>query len=58
MEPIDVDDILDVNFPDPTEPDQGQSVQVVFKDGSQRKFSGPDLPQILSMLRNWTPPTA
>ncbi len=51
MEAIDVDEIREVNF-------EAQCVEVVFKDGTRKKFSGPDLPEVLAMLNHWTPPTA
>jgi hypothetical protein len=58
MEPIDVDEIIDVNFPDSTDPDESQSVEVVFKDGTRKVFSGSELPEVLAILNHWTPPTA
>ena len=53
MDPIDVDEIAEVNFPD-----AGQSIEVVFKDGTKKIYSGDDLPEALSELNHWTPPTA
>ena len=47
MEPIDVDEIIDVNFPDSSDPDEGQSVELIFKDGTKRIFSGAELPEVL-----------
>ena len=56
MEDIDVDEIVEVNYPDP---DGGEeSVEVLFKDGTTKVFRGPELPQVLEMLNHWTPPTA
>jgi hypothetical protein len=51
MDAIDVDEIVDVNY-------EGQSVEVTFKDGSKKKFSGSELPEVLAILNHWTPPTA
>ena len=47
MESIDVDEIIDVNFPDSSDPDEGQSVELIFKDGTKRIFSGAELPEVL-----------
>ncbi len=58
MEPIDVDEIIDVNFPDPSDQGKAQSVELVFKDGTKKVFSGAELPEVLAMLNHWTPPTA
>ena len=44
MDPIDVDEIADVNFPDASDQGEAQSVEVVFKDGSTKTFGGSDLP--------------
>ena len=52
MEPIDVDEIAEVNFPD------SKSVEVVFKNGTRRTYSGPDLNEAMQVLNHWTPPTA
>jgi hypothetical protein len=58
MEPFEVDEIIDVNFPEPTEPDEAQCIEVVFKDGTKKRFSGADVPEVLAILNHWTPPTA
>ena len=58
MEPIDVDEIAEVNFPESSDHGEPQSVEVVFKDGSRKTFSGVDFPEVLAMLNHWTPPTA
>ena len=55
MDPIDVDNIAEVNFPDSS---GAQSVEVVFKDGTRSLFSGQELPAVLAILNHWTPPTA
>lgn len=59
MEPIDVDAIAEITFPD-SSGGQGESqrVEVVFKDGTKKTFSGPELPDVLALLNHWTPPTA
>jgi hypothetical protein len=54
MDAIDVDEIAEVNFPDSA----GQTVEVVFKDGTRKVYSGDDLPEAMAMLNHWTPPTA
>lgn len=58
MELIDVDEIIEVNFPDSASQTDAQTVEVVFKDGTKKTFSGPDLPGVLAVLNHWTPPTA
>ena len=58
MDPIDVDDIAEVNFPDSADQTDAQTVEVVFKDGTKKQFSGPDLPEAMAILNHWTPPTA
>jgi hypothetical protein len=51
MDAIDVDEIVDVDF-------EGDCVELTFKDGSRKRFSGTELPEVLAMLNHWTPPTA
>lgn len=58
MDPIDVDDIAEVNFPDSADQTDAQTVEVVFKDGSRKVYAGPDLAKVLLILNHWTPPTA
>ena len=58
MEAFDVDEVIAVEFPETTDGNEPQSVEVVFKDGRRRIFSDPDLPAVLETLRHWTPPTA
>jgi hypothetical protein len=58
MEPIDVDDIIEVSFPEATPPGEAESVEVVFKNGTRKRFSGEDLRAVLPILNHWTPPTA
>ncbi len=45
MDPIDVDEITEVNFPDSVDQTDAQTVEVVFKDGSRKVYAGPDLPE-------------
>jgi hypothetical protein len=58
MEPLDVDEIAEINFPDSSEKDEAQSVEVVFKDGTRKSFGGAELDDVLAILNHWTPPTA
>ena len=58
MEPIDVDEIAEVNFPDADSSSNPQTVEVVFKNGAKNVYSGPDLAEALAILNHWTPPTA
>ena len=55
MDPIDVDEIAEINYSDSAE---AESVEVVFKDGTRTSFSGPELRELLPLLNHWTPPTA
>ena len=58
MEPIDFDEIIDVNFPNVSGQDGGQSVEAVFKDGKKTVFGCTELPEVLAILNHWTPPAA
>jgi len=58
MELFDIYEILEVTFPDSAEQGEAQNVEVVFKDGTKRNFSGPELDEVLAMLQHWTTPTA
>ena len=58
MEPIDVDEIAEVIYPEVSEKGEGDSVEVVFRDGTRRSFGGAELPEVLAILNHWTPPTA
>jgi hypothetical protein len=51
MDPIDIDEIAEVNY-------QDESVSVTFKDGSTRIYNGTEHPEIFAILNHWTPPTA
>jgi hypothetical protein len=57
MDKIDVDEIAEVNYSDP-DPGECNSVEVRFKDGSTKIYSGPEFPEVLRLLNHWTPPTA
>ena len=57
MEPIDVDEVAEINFSDASEPGE-QTLEVIFKDGTKRRFSGAELPDVMAVLNHWTPPTA
>ena len=54
---LDVDEILEVNYPDDSTPGEGNNVQVVFKDGTSKVYEGPELPEVLAILNHLTPPT-
>jgi hypothetical protein len=54
MDEIDIDQIADINYLD----DLGGTVEVTFKDGAVRQYSGSEHPEIFAMLNHWTPPTA
>jgi hypothetical protein len=54
MDQIDVDQIAEVNYLD----DPPGTVDVIFKDGSTRRYNGAQHPDIFATLNHWTPPTA
>ena len=54
MDPIDVDEIAEVNYLD----DASATVEIRFRDGSVKRYSGVDNPDIFVLLNQWTPPTA
>jgi hypothetical protein len=58
MEDIDIDEIAEVNYLE--DPDAGgqDRVEVRFKNGDTRVYSGPELAEVLEILKHWTPPTA
>ena len=58
MVDIDVDEIAEVNYFHTGSAGKTERVEVVFKDGSERIFEGPELPEVLAILNHWTPPTA
>lgn len=53
MQEPDVDEIQEVIYPE-----NGDSVEVIFKGGLRQIYDGADLPRILELLNHWTPPTA
>jgi hypothetical protein len=55
---LDVDEIMEVNYPEESNPAGATKVQVVFKNGTTKVYEGPDLPEVLAILNHWTPPTA
>jgi hypothetical protein len=55
---IDVDEIAEINYLDVDNPDGAERVEVLFKDGTEKIFEGPELPEVLAILNHWTPPTA
>jgi hypothetical protein len=58
MEAIDVDEIAEVNFPDSADQTDAQSVEVVFRNGTRKVYSGAEFSEALAILNHWTPPTA
>ncbi len=52
MENIDVDNISEVNYLGQT------AVEVKFKDGTTRVYSGAEMEEMLPVLNHWTPPMA
>ena len=58
MEPIDVDEIAEVTFADATDQGESQCVEIVFKNGTKKRFAGAELSEVLPILNHWTPPTA
>jgi len=55
---IDVDEITEVNYLDGSTPGDANGVEVKFKDGTSRVYEGAELPEALTILNHWTPPTA
>ena len=58
MVDIDVDEIVEVNYPDSDNPREAGCVRVVFKNGIEKVYQGPELREVLAILNHWTPPTA
>ncbi|MDQ1472043.1 MAG: hypothetical protein QOJ99_3523 [Bryobacterales bacterium] len=58
MDDIDIDEIAEVNYPDDPSPGAQDHVEVRFKDGTTRIYSGPEVVELLEVLKHWTPPTA
>ena len=55
---IDVDEIVEVNYLSTALPKEGDAVEVRFKNGSVTIYKGPELGEVLEILKHWTPPTA
>ena len=55
---IDVDEITEVNYLNASTPGETSGVEVTFKDGTVRVYEGAELPEALTILNHWTPPTA
>ena len=56
---LDPDDVL--SYAPEVDPSSGETtggMVVVFKDGTERRFEGDELEQVLPMLQHVTPPTA
>lgn len=58
MAELDVDEIAEVTYLDASGPEDAGKVRVVFKDGTEKIYEGPELPEVLKTLNHWTPPTA
>jgi hypothetical protein len=54
---IDVDQIQEIEYLNTPTSEQG-AVKITLKDGSTRTYEGPDFPEVLEILKHWTPPTA
>jgi hypothetical protein len=54
---IDVDQIQEIEYLNTSTSEQG-AVKITLRDGSTRTFEGPDVPEVLEILKHWTPPTA
>jgi hypothetical protein len=58
MVDIDVDDIAEINYFEPSDSQHPEKVQVIFKNGVEKIYEAPELSEILPILNHWTPPTA
>jgi hypothetical protein len=58
MVDIDVDEIAEINYLEPSDPQHPEKVQVIFKNGVEKIYEAPELSEILPILNHWTPPTA
>jgi hypothetical protein len=54
---IDVDEIQEIEYLNAPTSEQA-AVKITLRNGSTRTFEGPDLPEVLEILKHWTPPTA
>ena len=57
MVDIDVDNVAGFTYLD-SDPQKPDRLQIVFKDGSEKIYEGPELPEVLKILGHWTPPMA
>ena len=55
---LDVDEIREVNYLNGPDPARDNSVQVIFKNGENRIYEGPEFAEAIEILKHWTPPTA
>jgi hypothetical protein len=55
---LDVDEILEVNYLDAPTLGQRDAVELIFKNGEKRVYSGPEFAEVIEILKHWTPPTA
>ena len=56
---LDVDEILAIDYSnESTSEKENGAVTVTFKDGTIRTYQGPELAEVLEILKHWTPPTA
>jgi hypothetical protein len=55
---IDVDEILEIHFLDPSRAGETNAVQVIFKNGDIEVYDGPEFVDAVEILKHWTPPTA
>jgi hypothetical protein len=58
MVDIDVDDIAEINYFEPSDLQHPEKVQVIFKNGVEKIYEAAELSEILPILNHWTPPTA
>jgi len=54
---IDVDQIQEIEYLNSSTSEQG-AVKITLRDGSTRTYEGSDVPEVLEVLKHWTPPTA
>jgi hypothetical protein len=55
---IDVDEILEIHFLDPSRPGETNAVQVIFRNGDIEVYEGPEFVEAVEILKHWKPPTA
>ena len=54
---LDVDQIQEIEYLNSSTSEEG-AVKITLRDGSTRTYEGPDVPEVLEVLKHWTPPTA